>query len=170
MSINADFIVLEDGTLPKMFNASPFQVFEGTPLTIDATTGQLRPAADNESVYGLSKIDSNMYRDLSFGEAGAFGSGALTVLLLGKVELSDSVYNKVEVNSASENVVPLTSSAVTVPVFDHSKTYVPMQSLYVKNGLISNDNSGGGPAIGKVLAPLAASAEGPLVMSLNCPA
>lgn len=166
MSINADFIVSEDGTLLKLAHSPAYQIYEGTPLTIDASTGQLRPAASADKVYGLCKIDSNQYRDFAFGEFGAFGSGCLTVVTAGKVEVSDSVYNEIEVNTSMENGPLPSSFAVTVPLFDHTQSYAAMDLLYVDgSGLITNVS--GTNAIGKCLSPLAAMAAGALIMSVD---
>lgn len=147
MAINATFIVHEDGGKLKM---SGEQVYEGSPLTLDATTGQLKLAAAGDKVYGLSKIDSNSRRDFAFGEFGAFGSGQLTVVTRGHCEVSHSIFNLVEVDTQ----MTTGSTPVEVKLFDDSKTYAAMDPLYVDgSGLISNVKVNGASLLGKCLAP-----------------
>ena len=164
MAINADFIIHEDGTKAKLTPGD--QIYEGSPLTLDATTGSLKLAAKADKVYGLSKVNSNQYQDLAFGEFGAFGSGMLTVVCAGQVEVSNSIFNEIEITTATQ-LPP--SSPVVVALFDNTKQYVPNQALYVDAaGLISNTPASGGKAslLGKVLQPLAIGSNGPLVIEI----
>jgi hypothetical protein len=160
MAIEAPFIIHEDGGKKKKAGE---QVYEGSPLTLDAN-GELKLAADSEKVYGLSKLDSNTNRDFAFGEFGAFGSGQLTVVTRGTVEVSHSVFNKVEVDTQTA----VGSSPITKKLFDDTKTYAPMQPLYVDAaGLISNTPSDKSSLLGKVLKPLASGLSGPLVIEVD---
>jgi hypothetical protein len=164
MAIEAIFITHEDGGKVKK---SGEQVYEGSPITIDATTGQLKLAAAGDKVYGLSKIDSNSNRDFSFGEYGAFGSGQLTVVTRGQCEVSHSIFSKIEIDTQTQ---PPPASPVVKKLFDDTKTYQPMQPLYVDaTGLISNVPAAGGKVslFGKVLKPLAAGLSGPLVIEVD---
>jgi hypothetical protein len=162
MSMEASFIIQEDGTRAKK---SGEMVYEGSPLTIDASTGKLKLAGATDKVYGLSKADSNTYRDFAWGEFGAFGSGQLTVLTRGIARVSHSVFNSVEVDSSTTP----SSSPVTVKVYDDTKNYLAMQPLYVSaGGLITNDGAGGkNSLLGKCLAPLAAGAAGGLEIEVD---
>jgi hypothetical protein len=141
----ASFIVLEDGTRKKKVGAV---VYEGTPLKLNAS-GELEPAGAADKVYGVSKLDSNSYRDFAFGEFGAFGSGQLTVVTRGILTIGHSVYNQIEVDTSTTT----SSSPVTVKLYDDTKTYAVGEPLYVDAaGLISNDGSGGKNSLfGKVL-------------------
>lgn len=161
MAINADFIVLEDGTKAKLTASE--QIYEGSPLTLDATTGSLKLAAKADKVYGLSKLDSNNYRDFAFGESGAFGSGQLTVVIQGQVSVSPSVFNEIEVTTHTGP----TPSSTTVNLYDTSKTYVPGQPLYVDaSGYISNAAADKTSLFGRVVMPLVGSTGGALVIDL----
>ena len=164
MAIEAIFIVHEEGGKVKK---SGEQVYEGSPLTIDATSGQLKLAVKGDKVYGLSKIDSNSNRDFSFGEFGAFGSGQLTVVTRGQCEVSHSVYNRIEIDTQTQ---PPPASPVVKKLFDDTKNYAPLQPLYVDdNGLITNTAASSGKAslFGKVLKPLASGLSGPLVIEVD---
>ena len=163
MAIEAAFIILEDGGKLKK---SGEQVYEGSPLTIDGTTGQLKLAAAGDKVYGLSKIDSNSHRDFAFGEFGAFGSGQLTVVTRGHCEVSHSIFNLVEVDTQ----MTTGSTPLIVKLFDDTKTYAAMDPLYVDAaGLISNVPAVSGKAslLGKCLKPLAAGLSGPLLIEVD---
>jgi hypothetical protein len=142
----ASFIVLEDGTRKKA--AASADIFEGQALKINAS-GELEPAGKNDKVYGLSKLDSNAFRDFAFGEFGAFGSGQLTVVTRGILLIGQSVFNEVEVDTSTTTA----SAPTTVKLFDDAKTYAPGEPLYVSAaGLITNDGAGGKESLlGKVL-------------------
>ena len=128
----ASFIELEDGTRAKKAGAS---VYEGQPLTLQSD-GSLAGSAVGQKVYGICKTDSNPYRDLSFGEAGGFGSGQLTVIQKGILLLGQSIFNQIAVYSNTTTA----SAPVTVKVYDDSKTYAVNDPLYVDaTGLITND-------------------------------
>lgn len=161
MSLNATFIILEDGTRAPLAGQ---QIYAGSPLTLDPTTGYLKLATATSKVYGLSKADCNQYDNFAFGEFAAFGSGQLTVLTRGICVLSASIYNEVEVYDNAPS-----SSPVTVNLYDATQNYLAMQPLYVDvNGLVSNVNTAGkGSLIGKVLTPLAAGAAGGLEMEVD---
>ena len=145
MSIQATFINLEDGTRRKK---SGELVYEGQPLSLDVN-GELKVAAATDKVYGLSKLDSNTYRDFAFGEYAAFGSGQLTVLVKGIALVSNSVYNQIEVTSETSP----TSSPVTVKLFDDTVNYAVGEPLYMgATGMITNDGAAGKNSLfGKVL-------------------
>lgn len=161
MAIEATFIVHEEGGKLKK---SGEQVYEGSPLTLH-TDGSLKLAAATDKVYGLSKLDSNANRDFAFGEFGAFGSGQLTVLTRCQCEVSHSVYNKVEVDTQTQ----VGSSPIVKKLFDDTKTYAPMEPLYVDAaGLITNDSAAGKASLfGKCLKPLASGLSGPLVIEVD---
>lgn len=123
MSINTDRRVEEDST--KVANATAV-VYAGRPVALD-TNAQVIAATQSTLVYGLSKNDKNSYRDDTFGEFGAFGSGKLNVVKAGIVTVSPSLYSTV-------------NGTTVVDVYDSSRTYNVNESLWVAStGLISND-------------------------------
>lgn len=123
MSINTDRRVEEDST--KVANATAV-VYAGRPVALD-TNAQVVAATQSTLVYGLSKNDKNSYRDDTFGEFGAFGSGKINVVKAGIVTVSPSLYSTV-------------NGTTTVDVYDSSRTYNVNESLWVAStGLISND-------------------------------
>lgn len=164
MSLQATFIVLEDGTRAILAGQ---QIYQGNPLTLDSATGLLKVASATGPVYGLAKADANNYDNFAFGELGAFGSGQLTVLVRGIAVVNQSIYNQIDVES---NTAP-TSSPVTVNVYDSTQNYLAMQPLYVNaSGLITNQNDGGAwdaSLFGRVLTPLAAGAAGGLEIEVD---
>jgi hypothetical protein len=166
MSITAaSFIVLEDGTRAKKAGTL---VYEGQPVRI-MPDGTLAPAIGTDKVYGLSKLDSNNYRDFAFGEFGAFGSGQLTVVLSGVMSIGQSVFNQIEVDSSTTTA----SAPVTVKLYDDTKTYIPGQALYVDAaGLISNTPMAGGKVslLGKVLKTNLQTGDGSLEIEIGAPA
>jgi hypothetical protein len=163
MALNAPFIESEDGTKKKK---SGEEVYEGSPLTIDAN-GDYALATDTDKVYGISKLDSNAFRDFSFGEFGAFGSGQLTAIRRGICVVDQSVFNKVEVDSSTS----ASSSPTTVKLYDDTKNYLPGEALYVDAaGLISNTATGApgrASLMGKCTKPLAAGEAGGLEFELD---
>ena len=127
--IEASFIVLEDAIRSK---AAAAEVYEGQPVSLDVD-GNLVAATSAMKVYGVSKLDSNQYRDFAYGEFGAFGTGKLTVVCQGIVRVKASVYNKVEIGTDPAAVV------VNQLIYKTGLTYVPGEPLYVDaDGLISN--------------------------------
>jgi len=163
MSITAaSFIVLEDGTRAKKAGTL---VYEGQPVAIQAD-GTLAPAAATDKVYGLSKLDSNNYRDFAFGEFGAFGSGQLTVVLEGILSIGQSVFNQIEIDSSTTTA----SAPTTVKLYDDTKTYAPGEALYVDAaGLISNAPAAGGKVslLGKVLKTPLQTGDGSLEIKVT---
>ena len=128
--IDASFIVLEDGTRDKKVGE---EIYEGQPVALDAN-GQLIAAVQGSKVYGLSKLDSNQYRDFAFGEYGAYGTGKVTIVKSGIARVKASVFGQIEIDSSAT-----TSTPVTVEAFNSALTYTPGEALYVDaNGLISN--------------------------------
>jgi len=162
MAIQATYIIQEEGG--KLKKAGE-QVYEGSPLTIDTTTGQLKLAANGDKVYGLSKLDSNQYHDYAFGEFGAFGSGQLDVVTRAQVEVSHTVYNQIEIDTQTQTG----GHGIVKKLFDDTKTYHPMDALYVDDaGLISNAHGTSKASLfGKCLAPLASGLSGPLVIEVD---
>lgn len=146
MAIEAtSFIVLEDGTRKKKVGSD---VFEGQPVKLNAD-GELEASTAAAKVYGISKLDSNSFRDFAFGEFGAFGSGNLTVVTRGVMTVGQSIFNEIEVDTSTT----VAASPTTVKVFDDTKTYAVGEPLYVDAaGLISNDGAAGKESLlGKVL-------------------
>lgn len=158
------FIILEDGTRKKK---SGTNVTEGQAVKLNAS-GELEPGTAAAKVYGISKLDSNQFRDFAFGEFGAFGSGQLTAVTKGILTLAQSTYNQIEVDTSTTT----SSSPTTIKVFDDTQTYAVGDSLYVDtNGLISKVNSAGKESLlGKVLKTPAQLGAGKLELELNPPA
>ena len=98
--INVDYPVLEDGDVKVVMTS---EIFEGSPISLDPT-GQAAKTQSNLPVYGLSKVDRNSYRDLAYGDAGAYGAKKITVLVSGKVSLYPSWYENVD---GTETVVQM---------------------------------------------------------------
>jgi len=159
--INAPFIINEDGLHRKKVNE---QVYEGMPVSLDVN-GEIVVAVSGMKVYGLSKLDSNQYRDFSIGEFAAYGSGQLTIVTRGTCEVSHSVYNQIEVDA---NTTVL-SAPVTKKLFDDTRAYVPHEPLYIDgSGYISNDPALDHTALmGKVLLPLPIGSSGPLTIEID---
>lgn len=165
MAITApSFIVSEDGTRAKKAGSL---VYEGQPVKINAA-GTLEPATAAAKVYGISKLDSNAYADLSFGEVGAFGSGQLTVITEGTISVGHSVFNKIEVDSSTTTA----SAPVTVKIYDDTQTYAPGEALYVDAaGLITNQTAAGKQSLlGKVLRTPLQTGDGSLEIKVGAPA
>lgn len=144
---------MEDGT--RTVKAGEHSIVEGSPVSLNAD-GQLVKATEAMKVFGLSKLDCNQFRNFANGEYGAFGTQKLTVITKGTVRVASSVYNKIEVDTAT-----VVGGSTTLPVFDGTKAYVPGESLYVNAGLISNVAPAGGNIsyLGKVVAPCAVGAQ-----------
>jgi len=133
MALEAPFITREDGTRSKKAGEL---VYEGSAVTIDAN-GELALAADSDKVYGISKLDSNNFRDFAFGEFGAFGSGQLTVITSGIVKIKASVFNQTEVDSSTTTA----SAPTTVALLDTAALGAasPGAAIYVDDaGLLSS--------------------------------
>ena len=150
--IESPFIIQEDGT--RTVKAGELSIYEGSPVSLDVN-GQLVKATEAMKVFGLSKLDCNSFRNFAYGEYGAFGTQKLTVITKGTCRVASSVYNKIEVDTAT-----VVGGSTTVPLFDGSKAYVPGESLYVNAGLISNVAPASNISyLGKVVAPCAIGAQ-----------
>lgn len=141
--IDALYITAEDAIRTKKAGA---MVTEGQPVTLDANGELVGATSGSASIYGVSKLDSNQYRDFAFGEFGAFGTGKLTVVTKGVVRIKDSVYSGIEVNTSTtgstNEQVQLLASPVVWAVND---------PVYVtETGLITKVAAG--VAFGKVLS------------------
>ena len=123
MSINTDRRVEEDST--KVANATAV-VYAGRAVALDSAATVISATAST-LVYGLSKNDKNSYRDDTYGEFGAFGSGKINVVKAGIVTVAPSLYSTV-------------NGTTTVDVYDSSKTYNVNDTLWATTGgLLTND-------------------------------
>ncbi|MEM5829086.1 MAG: hypothetical protein QW480_02475 [Candidatus Aenigmatarchaeota archaeon] len=92
------------------------------------------PATATSKVYGIAKLDANSFKNVAYGEVGAYGTGRLSVITDGVIRVSASSFGSIEVTPEG----PLSSETV-VKIFDDSKTYNVDDVLYVDaNGLITN--------------------------------
>jgi len=124
MAINTDRRVEEDST--KVANSAAV-VYAGRPVSLDSNA-QVIASTQATLVYGLSKNDKNSYRDDTFGEFGAFGSGKLNVVKAGIVTVSPSLYSTV-------------NGTTTIDVYDSLLTYHVNDNLWTNSsGLITNDS------------------------------
>lgn len=140
--IDALYITAEDAIRTKAAGA---MVTEGQPVALNAS-GELIGATAGTSVYGVSKLDSNAYRNFAFGEFGAFGTGKLTVVTKGIVRIKDSVYSGIEVDTSTTEATDATIVLLATVTFHvNEKVYADA------TGLITNvDNDGA--AFGRVIA------------------
>jgi hypothetical protein len=123
MAINADRKVLEDST--KVANATAV-IYAGAPVALDSNATVIA-GTNSTLIYGLAKNDKNSFRDDTFGEFGAFGSGKFGVVMQGIVVVSPSIYSTV-------------NGTTIVNVYDATKTYLVNDALYCSSaGLITND-------------------------------
>lgn len=141
--IQCSYVGLEDGT--KLI-APGAVLYPGQPVALDAN-GMAIPAVAASKVYGLCIIEGNTYQDLIRGQYGAFGSGAVPVLVKGIAKVKASVYDAEEVTAGDP------TASFTKKIFDDTKTYVPGEALYVDAaGLITNTPSSKISLLGKVLS------------------
>jgi hypothetical protein len=125
MAINADRRVLEDST--KVANAAAV-IYAGAPVALDSNATVVA-GSNTTLIYGLAKNDKNSFRDDTFGEFGAFGSGKFGVLVQGIAVVSPSIYSTV-------------NGTTVVNVYDNTKTYNVNDALYCSSsGLITNDGA-----------------------------
>lgn len=114
--------VLED--CERNVNASA-TIYNGRPVYLNSN-GEVVNAVNTNLVYGLSQGDKNIYRDDTYGEFAAFGSGKMGVAKKGIVTVEPSVYDTV-------------SGATTIYPYNENLTYAIQDKLYAdSNGLISN--------------------------------
>lgn len=144
--IDIVYINAVDATKEKKTNV---EIYAGQPVALDAD-GKLIPATKDTKVYGIAKLDSNKYKDVAWGEVGAYGTGRLAVILDGIIRVKASEFGKIEIlptGPLSENVV--------VKIFDDTKTYNVGDVLYVdSNGLITNDPVNKISIFGRVVRPV----------------
>lgn len=139
MALNVDYRILEDPT--RNVNSAT-TLTAGVPVSINSS-GEILLAADGVTVYGLSKVDKNAYRDETGGTpAGIYGSGKACAVLAGIVTVSPSTYT-----------VPSTGADATINVYNTGVSYWIFQPLYCNGGLISNVNSGALKRCGVCLIP-----------------
>jgi len=125
MAINTDRRVLEDST--KVANAAAV-VYAGRPCSLDSNA-QVIAGTNATLFYGLAKNDKNSYRDDTFGEFGAFGSGKLNVVVEGIVTVAPSIYSTV-------------NGTTQIDVYDSLLTYNVNDALYASStNLITNDGA-----------------------------
>ncbi len=110
------------------------KIYAGQPVSLDSN-GELVPATASSKVYGLAKLDAaDPYKNVAYGEVGAYGTGRLSVITDGLVKVSATVSGNIEVTPEG----PL-ASVVTQKIFDDTKAYDVGDVLYVDaNGLITN--------------------------------
>ena len=136
--INILYPVLLDSSkdLSSNYLTDPNGVFEGSPLSLDAT-GQVSKTLTNIKVYGLSFVPANKYRDFSAGEYGAFGSGKITAVLSGIVQLYPNTY---DLNDGTSVIVPLWVSSVDTAA-PNIPIYVEIGTGLLTDGTVSNGNT-----------------------------
>lgn len=101
-------------------------IYAGRPVYLNAA-GEVVNAVNTNVVYGLSEGDKNIYRDDTYGEFAAFGSGKMGVAKKGIVTIEPSVYD-------------IVSGTTTIYPYDNTKTYAVQDRLYVNSaGLVTNE-------------------------------
>lgn len=150
--IEALYIVAEDAIRRKagVTGGATNYITEGQPVALNAS-GELVGATAGDSVWGVSKLDSNQYRDFAAGEVGAFGTGQLTVVTKGTVRIKNSSYSGIEVTQLDTE-----SSEATVQLLA-DVTFAVNDAVYVgDDGLITTAGVSGGTGapFGRVLAPM----------------
>jgi len=137
--INVDYRAMEDST--KYVDPSAV-LYPGRPVRLTSTS--LVKNSDGSTItFGLAKSNKNSYVDDTFGEFGAYGSGKMSVVVLGMVTVRPNLYVK------SDGTID------TINVWDTTKTYLVNDYLYCNaSGLITNDSTGvTGSKFGYVLKP-----------------
>jgi hypothetical protein len=140
--IDALYITAEDAIRTKKAGA---MITEGQPVALDVN-GELIGATAGTGIYGVSKLDSNAFRNFAFGEFGAFGTGKLTVVTKGIVRIKDSVYNEIEVDTS---MGPL-STPTTIAILASVSWAVNAKCYMTAAGLVTNVAVG--DSFGRVLA------------------
>ena len=149
--IDALYIVAEDAIRSKagVTGDATNYVTEGQPVSLNAS-GELVGATAGLPVFGVSKLDSNQYRDFAFGEFGAFGTGKLTVVQKGTCRIKDSTYSGIEVNTQMQPGDTVSTVQVLAGV-----TFAVNDLVYAgADGLITNAGVTGQAAFGRVVAPM----------------
>lgn len=123
--INRDNGVLEDST--KAVNASAV-IYRGVPVALNSS-GEVIAATNTSIPYGLATLNKNSYRDDTFGNFAAFGSGKMGVAKRGMVTVGPETFD--------------TATGTTdIFVFDVTRTYAVSDRLFANaSGLISNDST-----------------------------
>ena len=109
--------------------AGAYTLVAGGPVRI--ANGLIVPCTSDVKVFGLSKVNKNIYVDETGvnggGLGGIYGSGKATVVIKGIVTVRQSYFQST------------TGAAVTVNAFDDTVTFTPMQKLFCDTaGLITN--------------------------------
>jgi len=131
IALQIRYKVLEDATKDVKSDAV---IYSGRPVQL--TADGVKEVDANVRPYGLAKANKNSYIDETSNSFGMYGSGKLTVVCNGIVEVSHNVY---EVGDTS----------VTVKVYDDAQSYNVGDKLYVeltdagKLGMITNQVSSG---------------------------
>ena len=107
--------------------ASSLTLIAGAPVRIN-TAGAIVPCTTDVKVFGLSKINNNVYINESTGALGGiYGSGKATVVIKGIVTIRHNYLQD------------STGTLVTIKSFDDSQTYTAMSKLYTDaNGLVTS--------------------------------
>jgi len=133
MGLNMDRKVLEDCTKDV---APGTTLVRGCPVSLNSlgqVTAALGGGTTSAVVYGLSEGDKNQFRDDSFGEFAAFGSGKMGVAKGGIGYVEPSVFDTA-------------SGTSTLHVYDPGRTYHVNDKLYAAltgpaAGLLTNDSA-----------------------------
>lgn len=120
--------ILQDSARPV--NASAVLV-RGRPCALNSSGEVIEPSSTNPVAYGLSAGDKNSFRDDTFGEFAAFGSGKMGVQKAGLAKVSPSTFET-------------ESGTSTLHVYDPGRTYAVNEKLYAATtglpaGLLTND-------------------------------
>ena len=153
--INVKYSVLEDGDVNVNANSTS-AIYEGTPVALDAS-GYAEPVKTNIGVYGLSKIDRNSHRDLSYGDAfaGAYGARKITVVVDGIVQIYPSFYERVD------------NSDVVVQLWAGNLNYYDAVGVDASGFIVVSTSAVGSNTIfGRVLTPPTVANGGVLTIQL----
>ena len=155
--LNVLYSVLEDSLRPI---DGTVNIYSGNPVAFKTATtdGTITTVVGNVAVYGLAKFDANQYANFASGEAGAYGSGKMTIIKRGIVQLYPSVYQD-----------PTTLNTVVQQIWDTTQTnYNAGQPLYVINGYITTDSTAvSNTLIGKVIVGPTATNGGVMTIEVD---
>jgi hypothetical protein len=126
--LNMDKPILQDSARPVNSLAV---LVRGQVVALDSTGAVAACLTATPVAYGLAAGDKNAFRDDTFGEYAAFGSGQLGVQKAGLATVSPTVF-------------PTESGSSTLHVYDPGRTYAVNDKLYaaltgLPAGLMTND-------------------------------
>jgi len=144
---------------PLLLGAEYKNVFGGTPLTIDATTGKYKRAINTDKVVGLSFNNYNLYANEVDGGDFMVNSKMVSVVKIAQVTLTKDVF---KVGDDLQEFYP----------FDKTKVYAYKTKLYVNSsGIITSDDAVAQEDdknfVGTVVVPYDANSNDSMTIEVN---